>query len=79
MDRYISGVDMITGLGVMDKDTDRRHIGWYKADDVDKKMTQLRKALKVYGWHLHTCPSYDHICAPCDCKFEQILKEEEDE
>ena len=54
MDRYISGVDMITGLGVMEKDTDRRHVGWYKDDDTEKVIERLRKiARNAYteGWH----------------------------
>ncbi len=43
MDRYISGVNMITGLGVMDPSTDRRHTGWYEADVADKEIEQLKK------------------------------------
>lgn len=41
---------------------------WLKDGDI-------YNVLKKYGWHLKTCPSYKYICAPCDCGFEEILKE----
>ena len=38
---------MITGLGVMDKSTNKRHTGWYEADVADKEIERLKKELNI--------------------------------
>ncbi len=58
MDRYISGVNMITGLGVMDPSTDRRHTGWYEADVADRKIERLEKEKE---WLLNSYVQIQHM------------------
>ena len=73
MDRYILGVNMVTGLGVMNKDTDKRHTGWYEANETDRKIERLEKEKE---W-LMTTLSKETGCWGTFEEMQQALKERE--
>ncbi len=58
-----------------DHKTDDDQYRVYDADETDKEIERLRKALDIYGEHRVGC-EFILYSAKCTCGFEQALMEE---
>ena len=48
----------------------------YDADEADKEIERLRKDLKKYGEHHHSCKfRWAYLSKDCTCGLQQALKE----